>query len=224
MQFLSLLGCAAVLLRLSTAKLLRVYPVFAAYLLLPLILEFIAVAYGICSPKLCVAYSVLEPLRALGFACAIAELVFAVIRNHLQAREWRISVIAGFASVGLVFAFIAPHSDIFHGLIQDIVRLERGIAFSSAVFILGFLGVATRAAITLPRNLNVLLAFWCLWLLGDAVMLTAASFLPAGGSVVVNDGLALFEVGSYVGWILMLRKSSETRDPDAFLLAANPAS
>ena len=55
-------------------------------------------------------------------------------------------------------------------------------------------------------------------------MLTAASFLPAGGSVIVNDGLALFEVGSYVGWILMLRKSSETRDPDAFLLAANPAS
>lgn len=204
LQLLSLLFCLAVLARLTQTRLVRVYPWFVSYLILTLSLQTIGVVYGVCSRQLCTAFPVLEPIRIAGYVVVVWELV--------GATRVRMAGIAGIASAGIILSMVVPGSHLYHGLILSIVRLERGVAFSLAVFIVLFLRLTSNHGIKMPRNGVALLIFWSLWFLGDSAMLTAASLLPAGRSFVVNDGLALFEIISYAGWTLLLRATRDKSD------------
>jgi hypothetical protein len=50
-------------------------------------------------------------------------------------------------------------------------------------------------------------------------MLTLAGMLPAGHDAVVNNGLALFEIGSYLGWALLCKADQKDDSPRAALAA-----
>ena len=177
---------------------------FSWYFLLPLILQIIVVRHGLSSPEICFAFPLLEPVRNVIYILVAWELC-GDLRSLGRLRVG----VAFLSAAGMILSFAAPGSHLYHGVILSIVRMERGVAFSLGVFTVAMLYLAAKYSITLPRNSVVLLTFWSIWFLGDSAMLTAASFLPAGYSFVVNDGLAIFEITSYIGWALLLSKVGE---------------
>lgn len=212
-QLLSVLCCIGAVVRFIQIRLFRNYPVFVAYFLIPLIIQTVAVVYGISSRQICTAYPLLEPVRNIGYVVVMWELVSATFRNcadlHRLGR-WPV-VVAFIAAAGLVLSFaVLQGSYLYHGVILSIIIVERGIALSLGVFTVGLLWLVSRYGVNLPRNSAVLLLFWSIWFLGDAAMLAAASLLPQGFSFVVNDGLAILEIASCLGWALLLSEADET--------------
>ena len=205
LEVLSLIACVVAVVRVFQLRLHRAYPFFAAYFLFPLILQTIVVGYGDRSPQICFAYPLLEPLRSFFYVVVVWEVVGNAFRSFPGIRRL-IRAMAAVSSVGLVFAFVAPGSQVIHGTILSVVRFERGITCSLAIFTAALLGGIWKCGIWLPRNNVVLLLFWGIWFLGDSAMLMAASLIPAGTLVVVNGGLAVFEIVSCVGWARMLRR------------------
>jgi len=54
---------------------------------------------------------------------------------------------------------------------------------------------------------------YSIWLLGDAALLLASSFLPEDfGQSIVNNGQPLFEIGCYLGWALLLSQTGEYQE------------
>ena len=214
LQLISLLCCLAAVCRLIQIKLFRSYPFFAWYFLLPFVLQMVVLRYGVRSPQICYAFPLLEPIRCIVYILVVWELVSTTFQNCAALRPLkRLTIGMTFiAATGLILTFAAPGSHIYHGTILSIVRFERGIAFSLGIFTAAFLGLTWKYSIKLPRNSMVLFLFWSTWFLGDSAMLMAASLLPAGLSFVVNGGLAVFEVTSYIGWTLLLSKADETEE------------
>jgi hypothetical protein len=223
LQLLSLLCCLGVLVRLIQIKLFRIYPFFVFYFVLPLSLQIITVLYGICSRQLCLAFPPLESVRNVSYIVVVLELVSTLFRDRADLHPLRLPAvgIAGISSVGLELIFVAPGSHLFQGTILSIVRLERGITASLAIFSILFLSLTWKHAIKLPRNGVVLFIFWTIWFLGDSAMLMAATMLPARSSLIVNDGLALFEISSYLGWALLCEASQKHDFPHTTLTACH---
>ena len=214
LQLLSLICCLAALVSTVRFRLYRAYPSFASYLVIPLLLQIVTVYYGTCSRELCLVFPVLEPLRMAGYLLITRELVSKILVAASDRKVSRVPAmrIAAIAALGIVLAVSASTSRVFHGLILSIVRFERGITFSLGVIVIALLWFSRRRLLSLPQNVKVLGSFLAVWLLGDSLMMMSASFLPAGFAFVVNDGLAIFEISSYLGWALLLSTEDEANE------------
>ena len=205
LQVLSFIGCLVVITRVIQLRLFQVYPLFFSYLCVPLLLEGVVLRYGVGSVEFCMVFPFLEPVRILGYFLAVWEIATSVSGNQRGLR-----LAAAIAPAGLILTFVATESQLFRGMALSVLRAERGIALSLAIFTVALLCLAARRQVTLPRNSVVLCAVFTFWFLGDAAALLSASYLQRGQAYVVNDVLALLEIGSYLGWTMWLSKSEES--------------
>jgi len=216
LQILSLLCCLLAVARLIQLRLVRVYPFFFSFLCIPLALQAVVVTYGPGSLAFFWSWWCLEPLRNISYILVVWELFSAVFRNYAGLRSlsrWVMGLAAAFAPVGLVLTMLAPGSKIVSKTMTfRLVRFERGITFGLVIFIIILLYFISKYPIKLPRNNVVLCILYTIWFLGDSAFLLTASFLPKGHEDIMNDGLAVFEIGSYLGWAVLLSKTGEYQE------------
>jgi hypothetical protein len=205
LEVVAFVGCLVTVMRMIQLKLFQVYPLLFSYLFIPLALQAVVVRYGSCSLQFCYAFPFLEPLRIIGYILLVWELASAVFRNRTGLRPW-----AALAPIGLILTFVSPGSNLFHGLILRIVRLERGVTCSLAILTMLLLCLIAKYSIKLPRNSVVLCTLYTIWFLGNSALLLAASILPPDHAYLVNNGLAVLEIGSYIGCTFLLSKAGET--------------
>jgi hypothetical protein len=217
LQWLSLLFDIAVVIRLAQLKINRTYPFFFVFLCVPLVLQSIVVKFGTSSIIFLNFYLVLEPARNILYILVVWELFSAIFKNYEGLRSlsrWVMGIAAAIAPIGLVLTIAASHSNVFSNskLALVVVRFERGIAFGLVIFIVIMLYFISRYPIKLPRNAVAHCILYSTWFLGDAALLLASSFLQGNsGQRIVNNGLAIFEIGSYIGWALLLTKEGEEK-------------
>jgi hypothetical protein len=217
LQFLSLLFDIIVVGRLSQLQLYRVYPFFFAFLCVPLVLQTVAVVYGTAGFGFLVCYTVLEPIRNILYILVVWELFSVIFRNYAGLRSlsrWVMGLAAAVAPLGLVLTVAASKSSAFNAsrFVPWMIRFERGIAFGLVIFIIIMLYFISRYPIKLPRNTVVHCILYSLWFLGDAAILLLTSLLPKSYGHFFNAGIACLEIGSYIGWTLLLSKSGEFQE------------
>jgi hypothetical protein len=208
LQVFSLFSCLGVIIRIVQTRLYRRFPVFALYFVFPLCIQLVTVFYGICSLQLCRVYPPIEVLRNVVYILAISELFSALPPAYSELwprRNHTFAVVVALAS-GLLFSFVAPGSHMFRGLILSIAKMERGITLALGILTAAALYHLSKYSIRVAPQLKVMLTFWTVWFLGDAATLGAVSLVPAGSQFIVNDGLAVFEIASYVGWAVLLKQ------------------
>jgi len=214
---LNLFFNVVVVLRLASLKIYRTYPFFFAFLCVPLILQTAVVKFGPSSFKFFEFYVKLEPIRNILYILVVWELFSVVFVSFDELRSvsrWVMGVAAAIASIGLLATVAGAQSSVFSpGRVALVVRYERAIAFSLVIFIIIILFFISRYPIKLPRNNVAHCILYSVWFLGDAALLLASGFLSKGvGQRVVNDGLMLLEIGSYIGWTLLLTQQGEYQE------------
>jgi hypothetical protein len=217
LQVLSLIFSVLCVIRLILLRLYGVYPVFFALLCVSSVLQTSAVVYGTASRTFLVFYTGLEPVRNILYILVVWELFSVVFRNYAGLRSLSRWVMAAGAVVALI-GFILSFATIGFVAYQPsrfsarVLTFERGIAFGLVIFIVIMLFFISRYPIKLPRNSVVLCMFYSVWFLGDAAVLVVGSFLSKGYRFAINDALALLEIGSYLGWALLLSKTGEIQE------------
>jgi hypothetical protein len=216
LQILSLVCGLLAVARVVQLGLVRTYPCFFSFLCIPAVLQVVVVSYGYRSLVFFWAWASLEPLRMISYILVVWELFSAVFRNYAGLRSlsrWVMGLAAVFAPIGLILTVFAPDSSILPKAKSfRLVRFERGITFGLVIFIVILLYFISKYPIKLPRNLVVLCMLYSVWFLGDSALLLSLSFLPESSLDRVNDGLALFEIASYVGWAGLLSKAGEYQE------------
>ena len=215
LQFSSLLFGLIAVLRLLQLKLLKVYPFFFIFLCIALVLQATVVLFGDTSKQFFYAYVVLEPLRNISYILVVWELFSAVFRNYAGLRSlsrWVMGLAAAIAPLGFILTVVAPGAELFFGYTRRLIRFERGITFGLVIFIFILLYFISKYPIKLPRNSVVLCMLYSIWFLGDSAILLTASFVHTTHFNFVNDGLAMFEIGSYIGWAILLSKTGEQQE------------
>ncbi len=216
LQFLSLFCDIVLIVRLTQLKLFRVYPFFFASLCIPLALQTVVVLYGTGSITFLNSFLILQPIRNILYILVVWELFSVIFRNYAGLRSlsrWVMGVAAAIAPVGFILSMASSGQAFKSHLVLQVVRFERGIAFGLIIFILIMLYFISRYPIKLPRNNVIHCMVFSVWLLGDAALLLASGFLPKNpGAQIINDGLALLEIGCYLGWTLLLSKTGEYQE------------
>lgn len=215
LQVLSLLFCLVAVARLIHLRLVRVYPLFFSFLCIPLVLQVVLLLYGVGSNQFFHAYVWLEPIRIISYILVVWELFSAVFRNYAGLRSlsrWVMGLAAALAPIGLILTAIAPGSRFYLSGSLGYIRFERGITFGLVIFIIVLLYFISKYPIKLPRNNVVLCVLYSIWFLGDSALLLSVSFLPSEYANIVNDGLAVLEIGSYIGWAALLSKTGEFQE------------
>jgi hypothetical protein len=93
-----------------------------------------------------------------------------------------------------------------------VLKFERGITLSLVAFIIVMLYFISRYPIKLPRNNVVLCMLYSIWFLGDSAVLLIGTFLPRRYVWAENNAIALLEIGSYLGWTLLLSRTGEFQE------------
>jgi hypothetical protein len=215
-QLLSFLFDIAVTVRVIQLGLYRVYPFFFGFLCIPLIPQLALLIWGTRSRTFAHVWLYAEPVRNIFYILVVWELFSVIFRNYAGLRSlsrWVMGVAAAIAPVGLVLTFAASESRLFVTKALVVIRFERGIAFGLVIFIVILLYFISRYPIRLPRNNVVHAMLYSAWFLGDAAILLLSSFVPkAWGYSLVNAGLAMLEVSSYIGWAVLLSKTGEYQE------------
>ena len=215
LQVFSLLFCLLAVARLIQLRLLRVYPFFFSFLCVPAVLQAVVVLYGPNSKPFFYTWMWLEPIRNFTYILVVWELFSAVFRNYAGLRSlsrWVMGLAAAIAPIGLILTLLSPGSNFFGGWTFTFMRFERGIAFGLVIFIVILLYFISKYPIKLPRNNVVLCLLYSVWFLADSAILLTSSFVPVAHANLVNDGLAVFEIASYLGWTLLLSKAGEFQE------------
>jgi hypothetical protein len=217
LRIASLLFNIIVVFRLIQLQLHKVYPVFLTFLCIPLVLQTIGVLYGPGSLPFLVGFAILEPIRNVFYILVVWELFDVIFRNYAGLRSlsrWAMGIGAVIAPAGLILTIIASSSTSFTSsrFVRLAIRFERGITFGLVIFIVIMLYFISRYPIKLPRNSLVLVILYGLWFLGDSAVLLSAGFLSSRYRHIVNDALSVLEVGSYLGWAVLLSKDGECRE------------
>jgi hypothetical protein len=156
-----------------------------------------------------------EPVRNIIYILVVWELFSAVFRTYAGLRSlsrWVMGIAAAIAPIGLLLTLLAPASRLTHGRVMRVLRFERGITFGLVIFMIILLYFISKYPIKLPRNVVVLCILYSIWFLSDSALLLSVSFLPEGYGNLVNDGLAVFQIGCYMGWTVLLSKTGEYRE------------
>jgi hypothetical protein len=216
LQLLSFLFDIVVTVRVIQLGLYRVYPFFFVFLCVPLVPQSVLLMYGSDSRDFRHVWLISEAVRNIVYILVVWELFSVIFRNYAGLRSlsrWVMGGAAAIAPLGLVLTFAASSSRLVSSLPLMVIRFERGIAFGLVIFIIILLYFISRYPIRLPRNNVVLAMLYSVWFLGDAALLLLSSFVPrAWGYSMVNDGLALLEIGSYMGWTFLLSKAGEYQE------------
>jgi hypothetical protein len=217
LQSLSLLFGLIVVVRLAYLKLYRVYPFFFGFLCVPQVILGVGVAYGVSSKTFLDVYLTLEPVRTVLYILVVWELFSVIFRNYAGLRSlsrWVMGIAAAIAPVGLILTWVASESAVQKSQrALMVLRFERGVAFGLVIFIVIMLYFISRYPIRLPKNAVAHTILYSVWFMGDAALLLAASFMNQHpGIEIVNTGLAILEIGSYIGWTLLLSKEGEFQE------------
>jgi hypothetical protein len=216
LQYLDLLFNVVVVCRLIQLRLYSVYPVFFVFLCVPMVMQSGAVAFGTGSDWFLGFFTVLEPIRSILYILVVFELFSLIFRNYAGLRSlsrWVMGVAAAVAMLIVILTAAMTGTSEFSAseFVRRFLPIERGIAFGLVIIIIILLYFISRFPIKLPRNSVVLCMLYSFWFLSDAAVLVVAT-LNKDYRFLVNDALAVLEIGSYLGWALLLSKSGEFQE------------
>jgi hypothetical protein len=215
--YVALFSVILLIIRLAVTRLFKVYPAFFAFLCVCAVLQGAAIVFGVSDRLYFFTYIILQPVRIFLSGLVVWELFRVIFKNYAGLRslsEWAMGVAAGIALFGFVLSLVGSGAAFKPSpSVQMLLRIERGVDMGLVIFVLIMLYFVSRYPIKLPRNNVAHTILYSIWFLGDAGILLASSFLSRPvAERLVNTGQTLFEIGCYLGWILLLSKEGEHRE------------
>ncbi len=211
----TLVGCAALMGKLCTAGLHRVFPFLFIYLLYRLVrgvalyyLPFGTNLYGW-------SWVASAPLFWLAYILVVLELYSLVLRSYpgiASLGRWVLiaGLVISIGASGLSLRFDLSNPSELYRAVLFATSIERGVMTSLAIFLLVITLFLVWYPVPLSRNVVMHSMVCALYFLGSTMGLLVRNLTGHGVTMAVNIGLSTLDLACLALWAALLTRAGET--------------